>query len=187
MDPVFVKLALSPAARASADRLPSSYTASCTRVARIMNLPLLRMGSPPRNELQRRCLAWVMSDGEEVLVGALYAAVMVQRRVLTKRMVSGPVREHLVSVIGAERLADALRYQGEEIIPAVDVCDLEDLCVIGYAVMYRYLRTQCVELSRRLLRSMHRDDPSLLGTIKWIRRMAHRSCEPIGAKVVSWV
>jgi hypothetical protein len=187
MDSVLARLALSPATCVSADRLPSSYTATCTRATRIMNLSLLRTGSPPGSGAQRRCLAWVMSDSEEILAGVLYAAVMVQRRVMTKRMVSGPVRERLVSILGAERLADALRYQGEEVTAPMDACGLEELRVIGYAVMYRYLRTECVELARRLLRSMYRDDPCLDRSIPWIRRMQRHSCVPIGTKVVSWV
>ncbi|MBM7126784.1 hypothetical protein ACFFJT_05370 [Dyella flava] len=151
---------------------------------RIINIPLLRFGAPPGDESQCRALAWVMSDGERILAGVLCAAVMAQSRVMRRLLVSGPLRERLASIMGMERLADALRYPSEDLAPVVDSPDVEDLRAIGYAVMYRYLRAKNVCMSRLLLRSMQRDDPCLGRSVAWTKRMKGHSCVPIGALVV---
>jgi len=184
VDPALAWSALSPAMRVSDDRLRSPYTTLCTRGMRIINIPLLRFGSPPGDESQRRLLAWVMSDGEQILAGVLCAAVMAQSRMMRRLLVSGPLRERLALIMGMERLADALRYPSEDFASAVDSPDVEDLRVIGYAVMYRYLRMGNVCMSRLLLRSMRRDDPCLGRSVEWARRLKGRSCVPIGTLVV---
>lgn len=185
IDASLARLALSPVQCLSGDRLPSSYTALCTRAVRIMNLPLLRRGLPPAGESQRQSLVWVMSGGEQILTGVVQAAVMVQSRVMRRLLVSGSLREQLTSILGMERLTEALRYSGEDVLPVSDGCDLEELRSIGYAVMYRHVRLECLELSRRLLRSMDRDDPCLVRAVGWIRRLQGHFCAEIGAKVVS--
>jgi hypothetical protein len=180
-----VRAALSPALRLSPTRLRSSYTTDCTRARRMMNISMLRPFMPPTRESQQLCLAWVMSEDEMILSGSLCAAVMLQSRAMRRLLVASPLRERLVSIIGMECLTEALRHEGPAIDPVSDACNEQDLRAMGYAVLYRYLRGESLELSRRLLRRVDKDDPCFRQCIEWVRRLKGHSCEPIGAMVVS--
>jgi hypothetical protein len=184
IDYSLVCAALSPAMCASLDRLPYPYTTAETRYRRKLNLSLLRPFLPPANEVQSACLAWVMSDSGTVHGDVLCAGIMMQSVALRKLVVASPVRKQWVERIGMERLVAALRYEDESATPFPAWCEEQHLHAIGFAVMYRYLRTSCVELSRRLLRRMAKDDPRLRQCIACIREMRGRSCAPIGTIVI---
>jgi hypothetical protein len=180
-----VRAALSPAMRTSPSRLPSSYTTECSRATRMMNISMLRRFTPPTSESQTLCLTWVMGDDETILAGTLCAAVMLQSVAMRRLLVAGALRGRLVSIIGMECLIQALKHEGEAIEPVPDACNEEDLRAIGYAVLYRYLREQSLELSRRLLRRMDKDDPCFGQCIQWVKRLKGHSCTAIGMAVVS--
>lgn len=129
-------------------------------------------------------MAWVMSDDETVGVDVLCAGIMLQSTVLRKLVVAHPVRKQWVASMGIERLAAALRYEGAGMAPFPASCEEQHLHAVGVAVMYRYLRKQSVEVSRRLLRRMARNDPRLRECIACIRRLRGRPCTSIGTLII---
>lgn len=184
IDYSLVRATLSPAMHASSDRLHYPYTTSEARYARKLNLSLLRSFLPPVSEPQGVAMAWVMSNSDVVDVDLLCAGIMLQSTALRELIVAHPVRKQWAASMGMERLAAALRYEEDGMAPFPASCEERHLHAAGAAVMYRYLRTVSVEVSRRLLRRLARDDPRLRECIACIRRMRGRSFEPIGVIVI---